>query len=293
MNETKRISMSDAMTAQMAKTLQGNVDEIAAVLGINVGTGPNDEKLSRLMSGVVMDCITGRMLPDPGRELDSIIKDQESIGRPMCLEEQDLRADWAIQVMPYWSGKREQPTRTVLWNMLLTGRFPHKPSMADVDGILDFERQFNPLGLDVLLEQYQALNRNWAALSETVKDFCGEPSAKAFSAYMQSAAESDAALAAEHVSPVLTLFQDSLKAYKDAATRELRAEICRRYGYDGGMFVSACVPPAVKRPEYVDADDVASALRKFENRTAFGRRMANVVRAYMNEPALPDSAEAE
>lgn len=285
--------MSDAMTVQMSETLQNNVDEIAAVLGIDVGTGPNDEKLARLMAGIVMDGITGRMLPDPAHAFDSVIKGQEFSDCPMPAYEMDLRANWALQVLPYWSGKREQPTRTILWNMLLTGRFPHKPSMADVDGILELERRFDPSDLDVLLEPYQMLNRRWAALSETVKDFCGKPSADAFSAYMQSATEHDAALAADRVAPVLTLFQDSLRIYRDAAMTELRTEIIRRYGYDSGAPMAADVLSAVRRPEYVDAGKVADVLHKFAKQASFGRSMAASVRAYMNESARQDISETE
>lgn len=292
MSETRRCSMSDAMTKQMADTLRNNVDEIGAVLGIDVGTGPNDEKLAALMAGVVMDCITGRMIHDPGHVFESVVKDCKLSGSPMPVDEQELRANWAIQVLPYWSGKREQPTRTVLWNMLLTGQFPHKPSMADVNGVLDLCRRFNPLEVCTFPDLYQTLNRRWAALSDIVKDFCGEPSAEAFSAYMQSAAESDAALAAERVASALTSFQESLKSYTDSSERELRAEAVRRYGISD-VHLSMDFLAGIRRPAYVDADAVASELRRFSNRSAFGRQMAKCVKASMDEPASQSSMESE
>ena len=49
----------------------------------------------------------------------------------------------------------------------------------------------------------------------------------------------------------------------------------------------------IRRPAYVDADAVASELRRFSNRLAFGRQMAKCVKASMDEPAPQSSMESE
>lgn len=264
MNELKQGSMSDLMADRIAETLRCNVDEVAAILGIDVGTGSNDEKLSKLMAGVVMDRVTGRTIPDPAHELDSAIKDLEASGRPMPDYEQDIRATWVIQCLPYWDGKRIQPTWNVLWNVLMLGRFPHKLPAASVDGILSLMRRFDPLDTDAMAEPRRLLDQCWAALSDALKDICGETSAHAFSVYMRSAGISEASRAAGRVAPALASLQEGLDGYRKAAAQELANEIICRYGHDCAGSMMEFIPQSILCPEYaIDLDAVASTLCRF------------------------------
>lgn len=162
-----QFSLRDGMTALIGDMFRKYHDAMAMVLGVEFPDGIEDAegRIAYLSASVLLGMRDGRILDDPTQPVTRKIKDAEMYGDPYTVEEQDAMAMCALDMLPFWGGKRSANVSEVFWSMVYTG------TGYCFEGILrrDRERAREAFVREFCSEQIKNINAEYDAAMKRIQ----------------------------------------------------------------------------------------------------------------------------